>query len=229
MGDIRDAMDEVVGGMETDPLAAPFGGEGDHGYYWLGQNPSDDFIRRNTRGLPYDMRDCPIGNHVSGPVISGNSYWCCCDHGGQHEDIVWPIALAYNKAKGMRPFADYDPATGEERVAGYLVAKGAKVMDEIEMMDGIEEAKASRFGSAEGLLDAYGSCGLLCVTEVGSAEPWKSTWKSWYRIITSRNRAGLPTVIVSDQKPHDWAMSFEDKVGSTRAKKLSRAFDGFMS
>lgn len=220
---LSEAIKAAMGGnYAPDPFWEPKEAEGDHGYYWLGEKPGDEWVRSRTPGIPEEMARCPIGNGWSATVLNGGSVWVATPLDGQ-DSVAWPLALHYNRDRGLTSFSD-----SKGRTKGWIVSDRAEVTDEIEMLEAVEDAKSARFGSAEGIMATLIGKPLLIVTGVGEAEPWKAAWKTWYRILVNRKKAGRPTAMLSDMGAYEWAMAFEDKVGISRAKRLAKVVGSFM-
>lgn len=220
---LADAIAAALGGNYVpDPFWEPKEDEGDHGYYWLGERPGDEWVRSRTVGMPEELAGCPVGNGWSSTVLNGSSAWVDVPLPEQ-DAVAWPIALHFNRDRGLTPFSD---SHGKRK--GWVVAEQAEVTDEIEMLEAVEDAKAARYGSAEGIMATLVGKPLLIVTGVGEAEPWKAAWKTWYRVLTGRRKGGRPTVLLGEGPAERWAMAFEEKVGLSRANRLQKIVGTFM-
>ena len=168
---------------------------------WAPYPPDPAWVRSRTR-VPraYGWVEA---DGAYAPELAAGGLWLFGDGGCGKTALVHAIRLWWDGSHVA--VTEPDALTG---VRWCGVRERSVYVLEDEMVDRLEQAGRSWRADFSAELAQYAEAPLLCVDDAGEAEPTKAAYKAWYRVLTARSEAGLPTVAASRSGLGDFCEAF---------------------
>ena len=180
---------------------------------WVPYPPDPAWVRSRTR-VPraYGW----VGaNAAYAPDLARGGLWLFGEGGCGKTALVHAIRLWWDGSH-----VELTEADPQGRVWCGVRERSVYVLED-EMVDRMEQADRSWRADFSAELAQYAEAPLLCVDDAGEAEPTKAAYKAWYRVLTARSEAGLPTVAASRSGLGDFCEAFA-KSRSVRPAQAGR-------
>lgn len=215
---LKDAIGSVTGTdvYVPDPFmdrAAIEGVERDGGCYWLGKNPPDAWVARQSH-IPVN----PAMLSDGASIFKGNGVllkWQPTDDQEDNERVVWSTALAFNRSR-LSTFGDG---------AGCIVNGTARVVEELDIIDDIGGSRNNWRRSSSDALMEYATAPMLIISNAGMADPYASTLKTWFNLLRACMARNTKVAVTSFMPMGVFCDKFRDKVSEERVDQLKSLMD----